>query len=84
MKNFDDDNFIEVKFEDLCTNPQPVLQNIAGRFRLKSGIPDTGDLINADKIGIHKEWLAEGKLEQKAVEEIKHKLRKKLEYYEYI
>jgi hypothetical protein len=64
--------FVEIRFEDLQSRPEREIARLVGAL----GLPDVpGSLdtkgIQAGKVGIYKKWIADGRLDTKAVELMK-------------
>ncbi len=76
--------FVEVRFEDLQSQPVEEIARLVGILGLPA-IPrplDTTE-IQAGKVGIYKKWIADGKLDMKAVELMKIVLGKYRNQYAY-
>jgi hypothetical protein len=66
---------VEIRFEDLCRQPRETLGRIAKAFRLNRTLPvDIDADINTAKIGIHRQWIEDGRLDAAALEGILEQL----------
>lgn len=78
-------NFAEMRFEDMYNRPLQELERITRALDLRNGKPVDTSGIQPGKIGIHKKWIADGKLDPDEVERLRTSLadyRKKYAYSE--
>lgn len=76
--------FVEVRFEDLCAQPAQELDRIVQGLGLEGGLPPDITSIKPGKVGIHRQWIAEGRLDFEGVEELKIMLAPYRQQYGYL
>jgi glycosyltransferase involved in cell wall biosynthesis len=77
------EKFIELRFEDLCGQPRLEMLRLAHDLDLPDIKQVAIDNIKSGKIGIHKKWIEEGRLESDDVEILKLVLRDYRARYRY-
>ena len=67
--------FVEIRFEDLCLHPHHVLLNLAHMLNLSEGKTVNLESIQPGKVGIHRQWILQGKLDVMSVDRLKIQLK---------
>lgn len=67
--------FVEVKFEDLCLHPHHILLNLAHTLNLSEGKTVDLESIQPGNVGIHRQWILQGKLDVMSVDRLKSQLK---------
>lgn len=76
--------FVNVRFEDLCSEPKAEMNRIAAALDLTCSLHDVEEeRVRSDKTGIHKQWISAGKLDSRSVSELESQLRDYRRRYRY-
>ncbi len=70
------ERYIEVRFEDLCCEPQKVLRRICDVLQIDTSNTVSTENIKHNKIGIHQSWINEGRLNTDSIERLSKQVNK--------
>lgn len=77
-------NFVEVKFEDICTSPKFYLNKLIASLGMPTSNAIDVSFIRSDKIGLHKKWISDGRINNSSLEKLQSQVVKYRQYYNYM